>query len=157
MGTRWTTSKARPQAGKSAALGAKRRRRGGIIELQRRRIFALARRHGLTLDDVRAMTPAGSVSELTKAQADALIRRLGGVVPGRGSKATPGQLTFVRDVARSVGFDDASLSAWLSRTFGVDAIERIPDRDAAAAVITGLLALQRQKAELPRPGRRVEG
>jgi len=43
---------------------------------QRRAIFAAGRARGLGLDDLRSMTPAGSVSSLTAAQAAGLLDRL---------------------------------------------------------------------------------
>jgi hypothetical protein len=43
---------------------------------QRRALFAAARRRGFDRDDLRAMTPAGSVSALTIAQAGELLDRL---------------------------------------------------------------------------------
>ena len=49
---------------------------GPITEGQRRALFAAAGRIGLDLDGLRAMTPAGSVSKLTRAEAASLLNRL---------------------------------------------------------------------------------
>jgi hypothetical protein len=49
---------------------------GPITDAQRRAIFAAARAHGLSTDDVRAMTPAGSISKMSAVEACALLERL---------------------------------------------------------------------------------
>lgn len=44
-----------------------------ITAAQRRALFAAARERGLTIDDLRDMTPAGSISALTRGQASDLL------------------------------------------------------------------------------------
>lgn len=56
-----------------------------ITDAQRRKLFALARERGLDLDDLRAMTPAGSISLLRIDQAAELIDR----IEGRPNPAPP--------------------------------------------------------------------
>lgn len=43
---------------------------------QRKALFAAGRAHGLDIDDLRGLTPAGSVSALTRLQAASLLERL---------------------------------------------------------------------------------
>lgn len=45
---------------------------------QRRKLFVLADERGMSIDDVRDMTPAGSISALSRAEAAALLDRLSG-------------------------------------------------------------------------------
>lgn len=49
-----------------------------INDGQRKMIFGLGKKLGLDIDDLRAMTPAGSISALTRAQAAKLIDTLTG-------------------------------------------------------------------------------
>lgn len=49
-----------------------------LTAAQRRKLFALAGEHGLTLDGLRALTPAGSISMLNRGEAAVLINTLDG-------------------------------------------------------------------------------
>lgn len=52
------------------------RRADTLTSAQRSKLFALAKEQGHTIDDLRAMTPAGSISMLTRGQAATLIDAL---------------------------------------------------------------------------------
>lgn len=49
---------------------------GPITPVQRRALFAAAKGHGLDIDDLRAMTPAGSISALSRSEAFAVLDRV---------------------------------------------------------------------------------
>lgn len=51
---------------------------GLITEGQRRAIFAAGRAKGLGIEELRAMTPAGSISALSRRQANVMLTRLNG-------------------------------------------------------------------------------
>ena len=100
---------------------------------QRSKIFAVANERGLSLDDVRAMTPAGSVSALTRVHATALIDALEkGQSPDYDRAATKrprrdrpaeGSIRLVSDAQRNTieslrrdcGFTKESFQTWLSQ------------------------------------------
>lgn len=71
---------------------------------QRRALFAAARAQGMSRDDLRDMTPTGSVKALSRAQATALLERLNGGRRDRQTRQTkrpsrlpPGVFRFVTD------------------------------------------------------------
>lgn len=71
---------------------------------QRRALFAAARSRGMDRDDLRAMTPCGSISLLTRDQASALLNRLNRDRAGesprryqRPSRLEPGVYRFVTE------------------------------------------------------------
>lgn len=124
---------------------SKARARQRITAEQRRRVFAIASAVGLDLDGVRALTPKGSVSRLTRRQADELIGRLKALEleqmkarAGQGT-ATPYQLATIHGLQERVGFDDAAFTTWLRR-FQVDGFGEINTRELASGII---FALQR--------------
>jgi len=104
-----------------------------LTSAQRSKIFAVANERGLALDDVRAMTPAGSVSMLSKVEAAALIDALEkGQSPdydrasiSRPRRARPAegairlvsveQRIMIEDLRRECGFTPASFQTWLSQ------------------------------------------
>lgn len=104
-----------------------------LTPAQRSKIFAVAKQRGLSIDDVRDMTPAGSVSMLTKVQAAALIDALEkGQSPDYARAATKrprrdrpaeGSIRLVSDAQRNTieslrrdcGFTEASFQTWLSQ------------------------------------------
>jgi hypothetical protein len=49
---------------------------GPITPAQRRALFAIGKARGLTVDDLRDLTPTGSISALTRDQASHLLDRL---------------------------------------------------------------------------------
>ena len=49
---------------------------GLITPGQRRALFAIARQRGMTIDDLRGMTPQGSISAITRRQAARLLSHL---------------------------------------------------------------------------------
>ena len=57
---------------------AQQRANRKLTDKQRAALFALAHRRGLEIDDLRAMTPQGSISKLTMREAGDLIDRLKG-------------------------------------------------------------------------------
>jgi hypothetical protein len=117
-----------------------------ITEVQRRQLFALARDRGMDLAAVRDLTPAGSVSALTRTQADALIDRLtlgraqAPCRPRRGRRASPHQIRFINELIRSTGVGPH----WLER-FDVRVVEEIRDSQTARRIITGLCAIQKAR------------
>lgn len=49
---------------------------GGITPSQRRALFAAAKAHGLSIDDLRDVTPTGSISAMSHSEAAAVLDRL---------------------------------------------------------------------------------
>jgi hypothetical protein len=104
-------------------------------------LFARAKAIGMGLDDIRAMTPKGSVSALTKEEARNLIDRL-----VRGSvrtwhdqgTATGNQLSTIEYLRGLVGFSHTEFSKWLGKRFKVESIAQITDKALASRIIGGL-------------------
>ena len=130
-----------------------------ITNLQRRTLFALARERGMDLAAVRDLTPAGSVSSLTRTEADELIDRLSvGITtrrrrPHRGRRASAAQVRFIQELIRSTGVGPR----WLER-FGVRGVAEIRDAGTAKKIIVGLCAIQKARSgpnrrTLPRASR----
>lgn len=125
----------------------------GITPEQRRKLFALAKRRGLDVEDVRQMAPAGSVSQLTRVEASRLIDRLQGVEPGhqpheRQGSATGRQLGLIDHLAGELGMSDAELAEWMGKRFGVESVAAIQDGGLAHRIIGGLrcMTANRNKA-----------
>ncbi len=119
----------------------------GITAAQRRALFGWAQRRGLSHEDLRALTPAGSVSRLSREQAAELIELLTGR-PGTGDPIEPrgtvtraqiGLLAHLRD---RLGFTAAGFESWLRRHFGVRALEDLNDRGEASRIIAALLNMK---------------
>jgi len=100
-----------------------------ISALQRRAIFAAGKAHGLDIDDLRAMTPAGSISLLTRLQAGGLIDLLNAgsenVYPKRRSRAprrpkgihafaTPSQRNKIESLRIELGWTPQGLGGFLA-------------------------------------------
>ena len=127
---------------------------------QRRLLFALARQRGMGKEDLRAATPAGSVSKLTRAEASALIDRLRG--PASPARRTPRgtvtmkQLGMMAHLVKMIGFSSEQLGAWLSKRFGVRSIDEISDKQQARKIIAGMLKVY-QNAGAVRQGGPTRG
>ena len=125
--------------------------RGGITALQRRQIFGLGRARGFDIDGLRELTPAGSISALTRSQAERLIAKLAGETPGRGAgrrargvpRVTAQQLGQIRHLRGVLGFRDDEWEHWLLDRFGIRSTGEIRDRETARRVIATLTMLQR--------------
>lgn len=119
---------------------------------QRRFLFSLGKYLALDVDDLRAMTPMGSISKMTAAEASNLIDRLcahsGRPAHRRGQgTATAKQLGLIEHLVERVGFNRNQLGEWLSRQFDVESIAEITDRQLASRIIGGLMAMARNVAE----------
>ncbi|MFO0971863.1 MAG: hypothetical protein U1A27_00280 [Phycisphaerae bacterium] len=140
---------------------------------QRRALFAAGRAHGLDIDELRALTPAGSISALTRQQAADLLTRLNGdrarlaapPAPRRRPRLAPGCVRTVSDAQRTYIADlrteiraryhwtDAELDAWLDRRHYRDTgrpMSRVLDGKDAAAVIRLLQMFLRNAARSAR-------
>lgn len=97
---------------------------------QRRALFAAGKAHGLDIDDLRAMTPAGSISLLTRLQASRLIDRLNAgsenAYPKRRScsprrpkgvyaLSSPQQRLKIHSLRIEIGWSPEHLGEWLSQ------------------------------------------
>jgi len=126
-----------------------------ITEAQRRMLFARAKALGMGLDDIRAMTPKGSVSALTKEEARDLIDRLVGQ-PGRAWRdqgtATGNQLSTIEYLRGLVGFSDTEFSHWLGKWFKVESLARITDKALASRIIGGLSRMRANRIAGPVDG-----
>jgi hypothetical protein len=98
----------------------------------------------LGIDDLRAATPLGSISALTRDQASELIDRLSGGRPQ--GTATAKQLGMIAHLRDLIGFTDAEFSAWLSKRFKVDSLAQITDRAHASRVIGGLVRMHANRS-----------
>jgi hypothetical protein len=118
-----------------------------ITEPQRRSLFAWAKEHGASIDDLREMTPAGSISMMTCVQASALLDRLNraGPPPKRRRRRPKNVCAMVSDKQRSMivslrltlGWGAEALDDWLSRRHFRDgrAMNAIDSSHDAVAVI----------------------
>jgi len=145
---------------------------------QRRAIFAAGKAHGLDIDDLRAMTPAGSISLLTRLQASRLIDRLNAgsenAYPKRRSRtprrpkgihafATPSQLNKIKVLRIDLGWTPERLGEWLSKrhhdhgrpmaTVGGGAYHLNIDSTADASAVIELLKAVLAKTERARQRR----
>lgn len=107
---------------------------GPISAGQRKAIFAAAHARGMSIDDIRDMTPAGSISKLTAAEASRVLdsinagtqhelprrKRPRGPRRPKGSirLATPDQHRFIAALRIELGWTEGELDEFLSkRTF----------------------------------------
>lgn len=96
---------------------------------QRRALFAAAERLGWSLDDLRAVTPGGSISKLTVRQASELLDRLNAGTPAAEQHATrrgprrpktvfamptPAQRVKLDALREALGWTAERLNEWLS-------------------------------------------
>ncbi len=95
-----------------------------ITPAQRTAIFAAARSRGLGIEDIRAMTPAGSISKLTRLQAREVLDRLNAGTPHavqHRPRRPKGVYAFVTDAQRNkieslrieLGWTRERLKQWL--------------------------------------------
>ncbi len=71
-----------------------------ITAAQRRALFAAGRAHGLDIDTLRALTPAGSISMLTRDEAARLLDRLNGGTNHEHPRRSPRDPRRPKDVYR---------------------------------------------------------
>jgi len=107
-----------------------RKRRGPshpITADQRRMVFALAKGRGMSTDDIRELTPAGSISALSTGQASQLIDALRGkrsadltAATGPGAPATDAQIQMLYGLAEDAGMDRRHLQNFCRSKFHVN-------------------------------------
>lgn len=129
-----------------------------ISNEHRKKIFGLAKGLGLTGDEgsanlhaiVYEVTGLESIRELTAAQANKVIRRLGQLLGGRRAKAQrPGRATDAelwkqRQLATEIGWSEEQLGAFIKRMSTVDRPEW-QTRQQASNVIEGLKKIRDRK------------
>lgn len=100
-----------------------------ITPAQRKALFAAARAKGLSTDDVRAMTPRGSISALSRREAFDLLNRFNAgteydrPAPKRSPRRRRGMYAFVTDAQRDliaslrleIGWTDEQFRDWLGK------------------------------------------
>ena len=120
-----------------------------ITDAQRRAIFAWGRANGMSIEDLRAMTPAGSISKMTRDQASKLIDRLNreqqAKRPRRRKRrpknvfaiATEEQRAKIDSLRLTLGWSPEKLDAWLSKRHFLDGrpMNKIDSSDDAVRVI----------------------
>ena len=148
------------RASASRSLRPARRARANpryrVTEDQRKLIFALGRARGLDLDDLRGMTPSGSVSRLTQREAAELIAALQGGIGSRRPPTDAGlirQLLLIEYLGKTLlRFDEDKFSEWLRSRFGARSVGEIRDRELARRVIASLSAIHRHPSDPARVG-----
>lgn len=102
---------------------------------------------------MRALTPTGSVSALTRTGASDLIDLLNNGGPGRLPQrtATASQPWFADYVRRNLGLGDAEFRAWLFRVFHVPGLDDVSTSDLARRVVAALPRSQRHRARIEPP------
>jgi hypothetical protein len=143
---------------------------GSVTARQRRRLFALCKRRGLDADGLRALTPRGSISQLTFREANMLADNLQAGLdwpPDRRknqSKPRPEpaaegvvrlrtdfQLELIENMRIQCGFTPAELDTIVRRSTGIDGgMAKLASRQDASKVISTLYAIG-AKAERKRP------
>ncbi len=107
---------------------------GTITRKQNALIHCLRHDLALDIDDVRALTPAGSISMLSQREAARLIERLLGV-----STASPKQKAYAMHLAEEAGMDTDRLNRWLEAQFRVKSVDDAKfDAETASKVIYAL-------------------
>lgn len=105
-----------------------------ITPAQRKAIFAAARAKGRSVDDLRAMTPNGSISRLSRREAFDLLNRLNAgtehdrPAPRRRPRRAKGMYAFVTDAQRDliaalrleIGWSDEQFRDWLGKRHYAD-------------------------------------
>lgn len=100
-----------------------------LSKAQRKALFAAARGKGLSTDDLRAMTPNGSISALSRREAFDLLNRLNAgtehdrPAPSRRPRRAKGMYAFVTDAQRDliaairleIGWSDERFRDWLGK------------------------------------------
>lgn len=119
---------------------------------QRKRIVLLGNSQSLTVDDLRDMTPLGSLRELSKQEASDLIERLGGgrmqtarqsPYPRRQSTdatrmITREHVTIITEMMERKFGDSEHALAWLKRNFKVDTVRDLGTAERAGEVVAVL-------------------
>lgn len=123
-----------------------------IRDTQRRAIFAAMRARGLTIDDVRSLCPARSISKLSRREAGAVLSRLNAATDyahprsaPRGPRrpkgvfrmATPAQRGKVEALRIDLGWTPEALAQWLTERRYADGrpMSRMDSSGDASAVI----------------------
>lgn len=134
---------------------------GTITNRQIRRLFAIGRRRGLGVDGLRELTPEGSISRLSYAQAEALAARLSAGLrsrdagdrrqrrtsrekpapPGVVRLRTPRQVELIEHLRLRCGFSAADVDFVCRRAVSVDGLANLANRDDARKVINVLHAI----------------
>ncbi len=133
-----------------------------ISSPQMRKLFAVARERGLTHDDLRAITPTGSVAMLTYHQAADLLTRLCGRrkrtpeqrrrrSPRTGAirVATDPQKSYIRILAEQLGLSDSQLDSYIRSHHHRDGLADVFQSKDASDIIEGLKAQVDRQRELP--------
>ncbi len=118
-----------------------------VTEAQRRMIFARGQALGMSLDDIRAATPHGSVSALTKAEAHELVGKLTTRARPRAGQgtATGKQLATIGYLRDLVGFNEAEFSGWLAKWFKVESLAQVTSKTLASRIIGGLSRMRHNR------------
>lgn len=141
---------------------------------QRRALFACARRKGMDIDDLRALTPLGSISALTRKEAAALLSRLNtGTAyehprrPTRGPRRPKGVYAFmtaaqrrkIRALRIDLDWTADELRAWLSGRHFLDGrpMSSVLYEDAAVSTKDGAEVIELLKAVHTRASKRPSG
>lgn len=130
-----------------------------ITPAQRTALFAAARSRGLGIDDIRAMTPAGSISKLTRLQARELLDRLNAGTPhavqhrprrpkGVYALVTDAQRNKIEALRIELGWTPERLKEWLGERTHADGrpMTRMDTTADASAVIELLKAVTGRSA-----------
>ena len=144
---------------------------GSSTTAQRKRLIALGRSAGQSVDDLREIA-GGSLRQLSAAQASALITRLGGGdLPNEPGKAPRPYGRRTTDATRMIHtdhveqierlliecFDDpARGAAWLRKNFKVDEVRQLATAQRAGEVIATLKRMI-QRTRDPSPERKRRG
>jgi len=138
---------------------------GPITSGQRRALFAFGRAHGLTIDDLRAFSPAGSISAMTRAEASRLLDRLNTATehehPRRSPRAprrpagvyriaTEAQHRKIEALRLDLGWIEEGLREWLSERHHDDgrpmtSIDSTVDGQAVIELLKAVLARTRNQ------------
>lgn len=142
---------------------------------QRRALFAAAERLGWSLDDLRAVTPGGSISKLTVRQASELLDRLNAGTPAAERHATrrsprrpknvlamptPAQRVKLDALREALGWTAERLNEWLSErhySHGGPMSQMATSRDAREVIELLKDVVRRSKKAGDRRGREGAG
>ncbi|MFQ5495745.1 MAG: hypothetical protein ACE5EX_10235 [Phycisphaerae bacterium] len=142
-----------------------------ITAPQRRALFACAKCKGLDIDDLRALTPCGSISALSRQEAAELLSRLNAGTDydhprpaRRGVRRPKGVYRFATDAQRrkitalgiDLGWTSDRLHEWLSERHFLDGrpMSKILDKDAAVSTKDGADVIELLKVVNARSARK---
>ncbi len=131
---------------------------------QRRALFAVGKARGLSIDGLRELTPAGSISALTRAEAASLLDRLNAGTDYEHPRQTErrprrpkGVFAIVSDAQKrkikalliDLGWNPEKLQAWLSKRHHLDgrSMTKIDSTSDARDVIELLKAVLTKQRE----------